>query len=48
MKLVAVKAGAVEGDKTEIAESNRKALIEEICWPPANPARITVPVLLRE
>jgi hypothetical protein len=46
VKLAAVKAGAAEGERTEMAESNRKARMEEICWPAAKPLKVTLAVLL--
>ncbi len=46
VKLLVVKAGAVEGESTEMAESNRKARMEEMVCPPARPAKVTLAVLL--
>ena len=46
MKLEAVKAGAAEVERTEMAESNLKARIAEIDWPAERPLRVTLAVLL--
>jgi hypothetical protein len=42
----AVKAGAVEGDKAVMAESNRKARMEEMDWPAERLLMVTLAVSL--
>jgi hypothetical protein len=46
VKVLAVKVGAVEAVITDMAESNRKARMEDIDWPPARLLRVTLAVLL--